>query len=56
MARDCTDDGESDEEAELRALIEIHAAALSRMMEQLNRAEAAVDRMSAHFAAKNGIT
>jgi hypothetical protein len=40
------------EEAELRALIAAHEAALAQMTEQLDRADAAVERMTAHFAAK----
>jgi hypothetical protein len=40
------------QEVELRSLIDAHEAALARMMEQLDRADAAVDRMVAHFAAK----
>ena len=39
------------QEAELRALIEAHEAAFARMTEQLDRADAAVDRMVAHLAA-----
>jgi hypothetical protein len=40
------------QEAELRALIEAHEAAFAHMIEQLDRADKAVDRMTAHFAAK----
>jgi hypothetical protein len=40
------------QEAELRALIEAHEAALARMTDQLNRTDAAVDRLVSHFAAK----
>jgi phosphate uptake regulator len=39
-------------EAELRALIETHEAAFRSMVEQIDRADAAFDRMVAHFAAK----
>ena len=48
------DETRSAQEAELRALIEAHEAAFARMTEQLDRADAAVERMVAHFAAKGG--
>jgi hypothetical protein len=38
------------QDAELRALIEAHEAAFARMTEQVDRADAAVDRMVAHLA------
>ena len=41
------------DEAQLRALIEAHEVAFARMAAQLDRADAAVERMLAHFAAKN---
>jgi hypothetical protein len=46
------DRDQASEEAELRALIEAHEAAFAHMTEQLDRADQAVDRMVAHFAAK----
>jgi hypothetical protein len=46
------DDDRSAQDANLRALIEAHEAAFLRMKEQLDRTDAAVDRLVAHFAAK----
>jgi hypothetical protein len=41
-----------EQEAELRALILAHEIAFRRMIEQLDRADAALDHMMAHFAEK----
>jgi hypothetical protein len=46
------DHDRSAQETELRALIAAHEVAFARMAEQLDRADAAVDRMIAHFEAK----
>ena len=40
------------QEAELRALIAAHETAYAQMTAQLDRADAAVERMLAHFAAR----
>jgi hypothetical protein len=46
------DTDQAAQEAELHTLIAAHEAALQRMTEQLDRADAAVERMVSHFSAK----
>ena len=43
------------QETELRALIEAHEAAFARMTQQLDRTDAAVDRMLAHGSPPVGL-
>ena len=43
------------QEAELRALTAAHEAAFAHMTEQLDRADAAVERMTRYFAMKGAV-
>jgi hypothetical protein len=52
VLRDDPPDLEQQEEAELRALLEVFAATHAQTIEQLGRTDRALDAVIAHFAAK----